>query len=329
MEYERAISRHGPLVMSETWAKAIKKNVEDRFNIKTPLAIFIYENDTIASYRQTKLLYEELPPLVSRWVEESDEIYQLYEENENAIKWLKRRVVGEVSNEILKSITECSNNFIRGYGGIFFSYWLSLWEQDRLKHIKLFQEELLREARKMREKDTLHADTVSFFNKCLAKLAEKEQWEYETLQFMAIEEITASIKSKNIDTLYNKRKEGYAYFKDTLIVDDFRNALKNYKIELKDDNYDNNKEIVGTTACRGCVTGKAKIVISSKQIGNVNKGDIMISCMTTPDFVPAMEKAAAFVTDEGGVLCHAAIIAREMQKPCVIGTKIATKVFKN
>jgi len=42
-----------------------------------------------------------------------------------------------------------------------------------------------------------------------------------------------------------------------------------------------------------------------------------------------MEKAAAFVTDEGGVLCHAAIVAREMKKPCVIGTKIATRIFKD
>ena len=49
--------------------------------------------------------------------------------------------------------------------------------------------------------------------------------------------------------------------------------------------------------------------------------------MTTPDYIPAMKKAAAFVTDEGGITCHAAIIAREMKKPCIVGTKIATKVL--
>ncbi len=51
--------------------------------------------------------------------------------------------------------------------------------------------------------------------------------------------------------------------------------------------------------------------------------------MTVPDFVPAMRKAAAIVTDEGGITCHAAIIARELGKPCVIGTKFATKVFRD
>jgi len=56
-------------------------------------------------------------------------------------------------------------------------------------------------------------------------------------------------------------------------------------------------------------------------------GDILISSMTTPDMVPIMKKAAAFVTDEGGITCHAAIVSREMKKPCIIGTKIATKIL--
>jgi pyruvate,water dikinase len=51
--------------------------------------------------------------------------------------------------------------------------------------------------------------------------------------------------------------------------------------------------------------------------------------MTTPDFVPAMRKAVAIITDEGGITCHAAIVSRELGKPCIIGTKIATKALKD
>ncbi len=51
--------------------------------------------------------------------------------------------------------------------------------------------------------------------------------------------------------------------------------------------------------------------------------------MTRPDYLPAMKKASAFVTDEGGITCHAAIVAREMKKPCIVGTKIATKILKD
>jgi pyruvate,water dikinase len=51
--------------------------------------------------------------------------------------------------------------------------------------------------------------------------------------------------------------------------------------------------------------------------------------MTLPDYVPAMKKAAAIITDEGGVTCHAAIVSRELKIPCIVGTKIATKVLKD
>jgi pyruvate, water dikinase len=61
----------------------------------------------------------------------------------------------------------------------------------------------------------------------------------------------------------------------------------------------------------------------------INKGDILMCNATNPDIVIVMERASAFVTDEGGITCHAAIISREMQKPCIIGTKIATKIFKD
>ena len=64
-------------------------------------------------------------------------------------------------------------------------------------------------------------------------------------------------------------------------------------------------------------------------MGEILDGEILVSTMTVPDFLPAMKKAAAFVTDEGGITCHAAIVAREMKKPCVIGTKFATEVLRN
>jgi phosphohistidine swiveling domain-containing protein len=61
----------------------------------------------------------------------------------------------------------------------------------------------------------------------------------------------------------------------------------------------------------------------------VKEGDIIVAPMTTPIHIPAMQKSAGIITDEGGITCHAAIVAREMKKPCIIGTKIATQVLKD
>lgn len=88
-------------------------------------------------------------------------------------------------------------------------------------------------------------------------------------------------------------------------------------------------ELKGMTAHSGIVRGKAKIVMSPREGSKVMDGDILVATMSTPDFLPAMMRAAAFVTDIGGITSHAAIVSREMGKPCVIGTKIATKVLKD
>lgn len=88
-------------------------------------------------------------------------------------------------------------------------------------------------------------------------------------------------------------------------------------------------DIRGICASPGRVEGKVKIILASKDLSKMAPGDILVSSMTRPELVPAMKKAAAVVTDEGGLTCHAAIVSRELGIPCVVGTKIATKIFKN
>jgi len=87
--------------------------------------------------------------------------------------------------------------------------------------------------------------------------------------------------------------------------------------------------VKGQVAFEGVAKGTAKIVRRVEELAKVREGDILVTQMTFPSFVMAMKRASAFVTDEGGITCHAAIVAREMKKPCIIGTKIATRVFKD
>lgn len=88
-------------------------------------------------------------------------------------------------------------------------------------------------------------------------------------------------------------------------------------------------EIKGTGAYPGVVRGTVRIILSNNDFHLLKEGDVLVTSTTRPDYLPIMEKASAFVTNEGGLLSHAAIIAREMKKTCVIGTKIATKVLKD
>ena len=89
------------------------------------------------------------------------------------------------------------------------------------------------------------------------------------------------------------------------------------------------KEIRGTMASGGYARGQARIILSSDDFKKMKVGNILITTMTTPDFVPLMQKSAAIVTDIGGLLSHAAIVSREFNIPCLVGTQYATKVFKD
>ncbi len=132
--------------------------------------------------------------------------------------------------------------------------------------------------------------------------------------------------------LVNQRKKFYIYYEGKVITDHSLKAFEEkYKIALSDPATEikASETITGIGTSKGKVTGKVRIVFEYAQLNKVKKNDILVTSMTTPDFLPAMKRASAFITDEGGMLCHAAIVARELKKPCIIGTKIATKVLRD
>ncbi|MDP2717194.1 MAG: PEP/pyruvate-binding domain-containing protein, partial [Candidatus Micrarchaeota archaeon] len=111
-------------------------------------------------------------------------------------------------------------------------------------------------------------------------------------------------------------------------------AVTTYKKEKEEveENMDVSQATVlikGLGAAPGIGSGKVKILSSSKEIDKIQKGDILVAKMTSPDYVPAMKRAAAIVTDEGGMTCHAAIVSRELGIPCIVGTTNGTSVLQN
>ncbi len=91
--------------------------------------------------------------------------------------------------------------------------------------------------------------------------------------------------------------------------------------------------VQGLPASPGLAAGKAHIIPTADRIGEFKDGEVLVTEMTAPDWVPAMRKASAIVTDSGGMTCHAAIVSREMGIPCIVGTKSkgtpATKAIKS
>lgn len=168
------------------------------------------------------------------------------------------------------------------------------------------------------EKDSLN-DKVTF-----EILSNCNEW--ELVKFIKEGEIDINeMKNRSIaETILIKNGSINIYFGDE--------AIKVRKNELREIDYSKINEIKGEIGSLGKVTGEAFVFYWNDDINtkvhNIPENAILIAPQTHPAYLPAMYKAKAFATDEGGVTGHAAIVARELNKPCVIGLHIITKVVK-
>lgn len=167
----------------------------------------------------------------------------------------------------------------------------------------------------------------------LIEIAKRHNLTFKNIIYYTSEEIYLLLKTgqKVADSVIKSRRRDFAILatKRTakVLVD---KELVGYRESWGKEEIEKNiKKIIGVTASKGYSKGKVRVLIDKRQIRIFKKGEVLVTTMTTPDFVPAMRKAAAIITDEGGILCHAAIVSREFGIPCVIATKTATTVLKD
>lgn len=169
--------------------------------------------------------------------------------------------------------------------------------------------------------------------KLYQEIAKRLKMSLTDLLYLTREDIKESILSNkpNITKeVINSRKNYFALILTNKSLEHIYDGQEIEKILNILEPQQNLKEIKGTPASPGKITGKVKIIlIPQRDSSKLDQGDILVTSMTNIDFVPLMSKSSAIITDEGGLLCHAAIVSRELKKPCIVGTKIATKMLKD
>jgi len=228
-------------------------------------------------------------------------------------KYNKQNPSGKVSicEDMIDSIFE-------GMLGFVVMYYSAVNE----KTPKIIREKAL----KMRDKDNYFYLSDKLIRENLINL-------YPYLSGLETTILRNEIKDVPLLSLLKKRKKNFVFIGElinkSVSLLDFAKEFP--KLRFKKDliNNLNTSEIKGLVAFKGSAKGKVKLLRRNEQIDEVKKGVVIVSSMTTPAFLPAMKKASAFITDEGGITCHASIVARELKKPCIIGTRVATKVLKD
>lgn len=161
----------------------------------------------------------------------------------------------------------------------------------------------------------------------------------EKMLYMTMTEVKSFAEGKGeyiSDELLAKRKEAFAMYFEAGKYYEFTGDKEVWKFiqEQKIEQFWNEKiesenSLKGTIAYKGKVTGKVRLVFTQDDANKVEEGEILVSPMTQVEFLSGIRKCAAIVTDEGGIICHAAIVSREFGKPCILATQKATKIFKD
>jgi phosphohistidine swiveling domain-containing protein len=170
------------------------------------------------------------------------------------------------------------------------------------------------------------------FDKLCGEIGRRLGITVDQVRYMTRQELFDALAGKFNDFGALKKRIEYSVFfaingRQTILVGE--EARKWYKENVKTEKISGASEITGTPAFAGHAIGRVKVINHPNEMLKMQKGDILVSHATNPNLLPAMTKAAAIVTDVGGLTCHAAIVSREFRIPCVVGTKIATQVLKD
>ncbi len=182
------------------------------------------------------------------------------------------------------------------------------------------------------ETETAYGQVDTFLTSLLTALAKKENRNPEFLQLMYASEVEAYLENGYLptdDELAPRQPVSGLYCEKGALMSLNKRDAELFEKFVAEKSVPASGIMRGSTAVKGIVEGTARIIYDPKKINIFNAGDILITSMTNPEFVPLMKKAGAIVTDGGGILCHAAIVARELNKPCVINTQVATTTFKD
>jgi len=149
-------------------------------------------------------------------------------------------------------------------------------------------------------------------------------WELEDI-FLNNKEVNIKELNKRLKSSILSRLKGKTQILTGEEAEKFFDSKNIEKIEVDK----SIKELVGTCASVGKAEGKIKIINTPGEMGKMEEGDVMVAHTTFPSLVPAMKKASAIITEDGGITCHAAIVSRELGTPCIVGIKIATQVLQD
>ena len=290
--------------------------------------VMVFRNGAMEMWRDMEYVNDILPGEVIRLVKERNiDLKKIFDDHVILAGQIREKKLHR-SGTLREQIKEVHTIGVRGFLGMLLSLWIPTWaEQDGT----LFDQDIVNRASSIRKDDSLFDDCATIYYEILHEIERVNNLECSSLKYLTYDEVIVFLQDAVLpkDILERKNQSLYCIRGELFREDDSIKELNSIGYVFYEEKVMDTSHIAGQSASKGCVRGIVKIIYSRDQMETFQKNQILVAPMTTPWYLPIMKKSLAFVTDEGGVMCHAAVVARELKKPCIIGTKIATKVLKD
>ncbi|MBI2445308.1 hypothetical protein HYV43_02870 [Candidatus Micrarchaeota archaeon] len=235
----------------------------------------------------------------------------------------------------LAAVTEGFNRMYRLYPLALFlpGPWRDAFLAAHAHEIEQAQAVIERLVKSRHESEGLVKETGLYLRRWLEPLLEKNNYPPQYVRLLSVAEVRQFIEKGTLPARMEleERAQGYVYFQGKITpTQDFPGFLQAHQLKQTTVNETGTGMLKGTVACKGGkIKGKVHIIMNTYEVSRFKPQSILVTPMTSPEYLPAMKTAIAIITDEGGLTCHAAITARELGVPCIIGTKTASKWLKD
>jgi len=308
-KFTKAYARDFSIIMEEAWYYALSKGLWDILKLKPPKEYpnFYFFNNGLIEVWESKNFIQKIMDAILRKNSDINFFNVLFKRYAILVEQLK--------NTDLKDSIYI--DYLFEAISIFALFWYGI-QDNRTK------KELQNKFVEIRDTDIIFDYNDKIVRQRILKRFPKMKG-FETVIFK--DEFLSTIPKT--DVLKKRIKNFVLIPKKYSKTANLNSFVKEINIEIEVFKKSTSGIVKGITAYPGIVTGKARIIRRKNEIEKMKKGEILISPMTTPDVFIAIKKACAIVTDEGGQLCHAAIISRELKIPCIVGTKTASETYIN
>ncbi|MAG60409.1 hypothetical protein CL619_01350 [archaeon] len=321
--YQKTMTRDNGFIVQEVWSAAFDTGLEKTtglINPHSPTLIYhivdganeIWEQDAAFAWVKNSLLKlnKEGPEFFNNCLNEYQEIHKKLHpfEQKGTLNLIELK-------EMIKHFKEASRLFV-------ILYYTACDERT--------PKEIRDKALAWREHDELYDVCEKVIKQSIASIHPSAKGFELVVETKDLEEMP---ERETLQQRFNESIFIPTQFLETISLEGFTKRNPEYNFIIEKPNEEEKEGILrGQIASQGknkIVQGRVRIIRRKSQVHELLDGEILVSPMTTPDFVPAMEKASAIVTDEGGITCHAAIVSREMHVSCIVGTKFATELLKS